>query len=106
MTPTELQQLKEAIEHAQLSGFDNLVPVNRSVLITILRAAKDHLQQQSSENEDTAGLRDWLDTQTITSDNIGSIRRECFMPFDCKWNAIVREETAERENKPRQRGKI
>ena len=44
-------------------------------------------------------LTDWLDTQTITSDNIGGIRRLCFVPWDSKWNGIVRDETAARENK-------
>lgn len=44
-------------------------------------------------------LRAWLDTQTITSDNIGDIRRSLFFPWDSKWNGWVRDETAERENK-------
>lgn len=33
----------------------------------------------------------------ITSDNIGKIRRDLMMPFDCEWNAWVRDETAARE---------
>lgn len=45
-------------------------------------------------------LRRWLDLQTITSDNIGSIRRRCFMPWDSAWNALVRDETAMREKSP------
>ena len=53
-------------------------------------------------NPETGGemvmeLRRWLDEQTITSDNIGDIRRRCFMPFPSAWNALVRDETAERE---------
>lgn len=45
-------------------------------------------------------LRAWLDTVAITSDNIGDIRRSLFFPWDSKWNAAVRDETAERENRP------
>lgn len=45
-------------------------------------------------------LTNWLDKQEITSENIGEIRRACFMPWSSGWNAIVREETALRENKP------
>lgn len=40
----------------------------------------------------------WLDGQHITSENIGQIRRACFVPWDSEWNTIVRIETAEREN--------
>lgn len=43
-------------------------------------------------------LKIWLDTQKITSENIGSIRRSLFVPWDSKWNGIVRDETAQREN--------
>lgn len=39
----------------------------------------------------------WLDAQTITSENIGDIRRSCFVPFDSAWNGVVRDETAKRE---------
>lgn len=59
-----------------------------------------------AEREPTtkAGLQEelcaWLDKQTITSENIGQIRRACFMPWDSKWNAIVRDETAAREKSP------
>jgi len=42
-------------------------------------------------------FRNWLDSQTITSENIGDIRRQCFVPWDSKWNGVVREWTAERE---------
>lgn len=44
-------------------------------------------------------LINWLNKQTITSDNIGEIRRSCFVPWDSEWNGIVRDETAIRENK-------
>jgi hypothetical protein len=40
----------------------------------------------------------WLDKQTITSYNLGEIRRSLSGPWDSIWNAIVREETAQREN--------
>lgn len=43
-------------------------------------------------------LRAWLDQQTITPGNIGAIRRSLTMPWDSGWNALVRDETAEREN--------
>jgi hypothetical protein len=45
-------------------------------------------------------LRNYLDTLTITSDNIGNIRRLLFFPWDSAWNALVRDETAARENRP------
>jgi hypothetical protein len=48
----------------------------------------------------TQELADWLDTQTIDGDNIGDIRRDCFVPWDSKWNEIVRNETAAREKRP------
>ena len=44
-------------------------------------------------------LRAYLDGLTITSDNIGEIRRSLLMPFDWQWNGWVREDTADRENK-------
>lgn len=42
-------------------------------------------------------LRQWLNAQDINGDSIGTIRRQCFMPWDSSWNSLVREETAERE---------
>lgn len=39
----------------------------------------------------------YLDSQNITSENIGGIRRACFVPWDSAWNAFVRDETARRE---------
>jgi hypothetical protein len=44
-------------------------------------------------------LKNWLDTLTITGENIGDIRRRCFLPWECGWNSFVREETARRETK-------
>ena len=53
----------------------------------------------NSMSDDTlkTELRKWLDTQDITSDNIGNIRRRCFVPWDSAWNSLVRDETAARE---------
>jgi hypothetical protein len=42
-------------------------------------------------------LRAYLDTLTINSDNIGDVRRSCFVPWDSPWNGVVRDETAARE---------
>ena len=39
----------------------------------------------------------YLDSIQIDCDNIGDIRRECFVPWDSKWNRIVRDLTVERE---------
>lgn len=39
----------------------------------------------------------WLEQQIITPENIGNIRRQCFLPWDSSWNALVRDETAARE---------
>jgi len=41
-----------------------------------------------------------IGSKKITSDNIGDIRRSLFLPFDCgDWNGLVRDMTAESENK-------
>jgi hypothetical protein len=40
----------------------------------------------------------WLDEQNITSENIGQMRRQLFVPWSSEWNSIVRDETASREN--------
>lgn len=45
-------------------------------------------------------LRTYLKTKRITSDNIGEIRRDLFVPWESQWNAAVREETAALETKP------
>ena len=42
-------------------------------------------------------LRAYLDTLTITGDNIGDIRRSLFVPWESAWNGWVRDETAARE---------
>jgi len=57
-------------------------------------AAENDLRVMPSE------LRAWLDQKTITSENIGDIRRQCFMPWGSGWNALVRDETAAREKSP------
>lgn len=44
-------------------------------------------------------LKKYLDTLVITSENIGHIRRQIFVPWNSEWNAIVRDETAIREVK-------
>jgi len=43
-------------------------------------------------------MRDYINAQKITSENIGDIRRSLFMPFDSEWNGLVRDLTAEKEN--------
>lgn len=42
-------------------------------------------------------LIEWLDTQIITSENIGDLRRLLQMPWNSEWNSFVRDETATRE---------
>jgi len=42
-------------------------------------------------------LCQWLNSQDINGETIGSIRRQCFMPWNSEWNALVRDETAARE---------
>lgn len=39
----------------------------------------------------------YLDSIDIHSNNIGDIRRACFVPWDSEWNGFVRNETAKRE---------
>lgn len=43
-------------------------------------------------------LDHWLDQQAVTSEKIESIRRQLLMPFECAWNAYVRDATTAREN--------
>ena len=42
-------------------------------------------------------LREYLDKIAITPNNIGEVRRLCFVPWDSEWNGLVRDETAKRE---------
>ena len=49
-------------------------------------------------NELEQELRQWLAQQFVTSENIGAVRRRLFVPWSSRWNAIVRDATAEREN--------
>ena len=46
-------------------------------------------------------LTRYLDSIDIHSDNIGDIRRACFVPWDSPWNSLVRDETAARERTPK-----
>lgn len=46
-------------------------------------------------------LIQYLDSIDIHSDNIGDIRRACFVPWDSLWNGFVLDETAKRERTPR-----
>lgn len=46
-------------------------------------------------------LKAWLDEREITPENIGDIRRSCFVPWDSEWNGFVRDETAARETSGR-----
>lgn len=52
-----------------------------------------------SETPDLKALAVYLDRMTITGRTIGDIRRSLFHPFDCPWNAAVRDMTAEREQR-------
>jgi hypothetical protein len=53
-----------------------------------------------ASTELTTEMAAYLDSLTITSDNIGDIRRSCFVPWQSRWNGIVRDETAKRELSP------
>lgn len=64
----------------------------RDTKIAALEAEVMELRKDRSE------FINWLLHQNITPENIGNIRRQCFMPYDCSWNAFVRDETAAREN--------
>lgn len=56
--------------------------------------------KKSEETDALVALLQFVLNRTeITSENIGSIRRELFLEKECLWNGIVREETALRENK-------
>lgn len=59
----------------------------------------NHALTLADESSLTAELAAWLDKTDVTSDNIGSIRAQLMMPWDSEWNGIVRDETANRENK-------
>jgi len=44
-------------------------------------------------------LKNYLSSIKVTSDNIGDIRRSLFVPWNSKWNGLVRDVSAELENK-------
>lgn len=66
-------------------------------LDVLSRLTADHAQQ--GKEEDRLALRAHLDGVTVTSENIGDIRRSLFLPFDSAWNGLVRDETAKREGR-------
>lgn len=76
-------------------GPHTLMPV---ASVDALKAERDALKEDAERIR--IGLGFVLDPQVINSDNIGDIRRSLFLPINCQWNDIVREETAARENKP------
>ena len=78
------------------------VTKNRQVTLELTESEIQWLATLTKmDNRLQTELRIWLDSQTITSENIGSVRRQCLMPWDSSWNSLVREETAARENKPK-----
>lgn len=48
-------------------------------------------------NELIDELKAWLKLQNINSSNIGIVRRQLMVPWNSKWNAIVRDLTAQHE---------
>lgn len=62
-----------------------------------LRLCPVHAAQGAAETAMQQELRAYLDTLAIDSHNIGDIRRSLFVPWESAWNALVRDETAERE---------
>lgn len=42
-------------------------------------------------------LKSYLVDLVIDQDNIGAIRRACFVPWDSEWNTLVRDVTAQKE---------
>lgn len=67
----------------------------RPALADLLNRAAEGVK--SLEWAGRSQLNEWLDTQTITSTNIGEVRAKLMLPWDCPWNELVREETAKRE---------
>lgn len=57
----------------------------------------DSEARENNMNTLVEQLKKWLDIQSITSNTIGNIRRQCCVPWDSEWNSIVRDETAKRE---------
>lgn len=62
----------------------------------------DRERERLCESQFERELNAWLDTQAVTSKNIGAIRALLKVPWSSRWNAIVRDQTAARENKPPQ----
>lgn len=58
----------------------------------LLVAAKCEYPLQGMDDE----LRQWLDNQRITSDNVTAIKVQLCMPWASEWNALVRSETNRR----------
>lgn len=105
-----LHELFSELEIALYGKAGNTWEVGRlSAVMDVLRHAQSGSPTTGSEPPQDAkdkpmellkGLRAYLDSQVINGDTIGSIRRDCFMPWDCFWNGIVRDETAKRERRP------
>ncbi len=73
---------------------EQLIGQQKQIMFATARVA-DALEQM---NPEVSELRRYLDGWSITGDNIGDIRRKCFLPWASSWNSIVRDETAKREN--------
>jgi hypothetical protein len=72
-------------------------------IVLLLREAEKYIVnewrgiQVDRDAEMLRELRVYLDTQHIDGDNIGSLRRALFVPWQSQWNGWVRDETASRE---------
>jgi hypothetical protein len=62
-----------------------------------MEITKSRAEQQPKQHHFVRELLAYLDGQHINNENIGMIRRQCFVPWDSEWNSIVRDETAKRE---------
>jgi hypothetical protein len=108
VTPT-FQHLMDVYEALGVRWGDDPFPVIANLRAGQAAGAAEGVSRLQKENVMSEGLlidrnailrqelRVYLDTLTITGDNIGDIRRQCFVPWDSAWNAWVRDETASRE---------
>lgn len=86
----EQQEKKIAGLEKQVYELTGMVDATKRDLAAA-NACRDWSEQMRSD------LFNYLDGLDITSDNIADIRKSLCLPFDCKWNAIVRDQTAARE---------
>lgn len=100
-----MTKLKEELEHigrvlGNRRAFDGcstrLEKVEKLIKLAVVAAPSGKNAATKWDCMETE-MRTWLDKQVVNSYTIGVIRTNLYMPFDCEWNSVVRDETVKRE---------